>query len=398
MKMQFLQLLSKIGLQKRNVEVKPASDWKPSFVPDLKGVDVNNDTALRFTAVFAAMRIRSENIASLPKSVLKETASGKEIAVNHPLHDILHKRPNGYQDVFTFWAFLNNCLDGWGNAYVIINRDSYGDVSSLFPVHPSRVVPGLYRGVKYYKISGNDGLQGVYNDSEICHFMLFSIDGVKGINPIVYNAEAIGNGMAATRFGTEFFEKGGNIKSVLETDGSLGDKEYNNFMRHYTESAKNFETPLLEYGIKLKQLGISPEAAQMLQTKAFSIQDIARIFSLPPHMLADLSRSTFSNIEHQDIQFVQYSLRPSVKRFEYQLENKLFFEGEADTYHIKFDLNGLLRGDMASRGAFYHNGIQDGWLNRNEVRNMEGLNREAGLEKFMYPANLNVVGETINKE
>ena len=256
----------------------------------------------------------------------------------------------------------------------------------------------MYRGVKYYKISGNDGLQGVYNDTEICHFMLFSIDGVKGINPIVYNAEAIGNGMAATRFGTEFFEKGGNIKSVLETDGSLGDKEYNNFMRHYTESAKNFETPLLEYGIKLKQLGISPEAAQMLQTKAFSIQDIARIFSLPPHMLADLSRSTFSNIEHQDIQFVQYSLRPSVKRFEYQLENKLFFEGESDTYHIKFDLNGLLRGDMASRGAFYHNGIQDGWLNRNEVRNMEGLNREDGLEKFMYPANLNVVGETINKE
>ena len=128
--MQFLQLLSKIGLQKRSVEVKPVSDWKPSFIPNLSGVNVDNDTALRFTAVFAAMRIRSENIASLPKSVLKETSSGKEIAVNHPVHGILHKRPNGYQDVFTFWAFLNNCLDGWGNAYVTINRDSYGDVSS----------------------------------------------------------------------------------------------------------------------------------------------------------------------------------------------------------------------------------------------------------------------------
>lgn len=113
----------------------------------------------------------------------------------------------------------------------------------------------------------------------------------------------------------------------------------------------------------------------MLQTKAFSSRYCTNFFVTASHAGGFISFD-FSNIEHQDIQFVQYSLRPSVKRFEYQLENKLFFEGESDTYHIKFDLNGLLRGDMASRGAFYHNGIQDGWLNRNEVRNMEGLNRE----------------------
>ena len=247
--MQFLQLLSKFRLSKRSVEVKPESEWKPwipSHVPNLGGISVDNDSALRFTAVYAAMKIRSENLASLPKAVLRETSSGKEIAKTHPVHRILHKCPNAYQDVFVFWAFLNNCLDGWGNAYVIISRDRYGDVAELFPVHASRVSPCLYRGNKYYKISGNDGLEGIYNDDEICHFMLFTIDGVKGINPIVYNAESIGNGIAATRFGTEFFDKGGNIKSVLETDGSLGDEEYNNFMRHYTESAKNFETPLLE--------------------------------------------------------------------------------------------------------------------------------------------------------
>lgn len=386
-----IQFFKNIG--KRSVEVEPVSSCKPLNPPLVGSVVVDNHTALRFTAVFSAMRIRSENFASLPKYVQYEKGGSKKIAKNHPVHRVLHKHPNSYQNTFDFWAFLNNCLDGWGNAYAIIERNTRGDVLGLYPVHPSRVIVSLYKLKKYYKIIGSDGLEGFYNDDEICHFQLFTINGISGVNPIVYNAEAIGIGIAASKFGTEFFEKGGNIKSVLETDGHLGDTEYETFMNHYSNSARNFETPLLEYGIKYKQVGISPEAAQMLQTKTFSIQDIARIFLLPPHMLADLSRSTFSNIEHQDIQFVQYSLRPSVKRYEYELERKLFFEGESDEMHVKFDLNGLLRGDMASRSTYYHNGIQDGWLSRNEVREKEGLNAADELDKFLYPSNLNLVGE-----
>ena len=292
-------------------------------------------------------------------------------------------------NAFVFWELMNAYVDGWGNSYAVVERDNYGDPVALWPILPNNILPILYKGELYYRVFTGD-YAGDYSSSEILHFKLFTKDGIKGIDPISNMSQAIGLGLAAERFNAEFFDKGGHIKGVYETEQSLGDEEFNRVTAHMN-AAKNFETPLLEYGIKYKQITISPEAAQMIQQRTFTIQDIARIFNLPPHMLAEQSRSTFSNIEHQDIQFVKYSIRPSVKRYESEIEDKLFFDGEKDFLDTKFNLEGLLRGDTQTRSAFYHNAILDGWMNRNEVRNLENLdNGPVELDEYLYPSNMNL--------
>ena len=202
--------------------------------------------------------------------------------------------------------------------------------------------------------------------------------------------------MAQERFAADFYRKGGNIKAVMETDGSLGDDAYKAFMDHFALASQNFDAPLLEYGIKYKSLDVNPVAAQLLQSETMSLQDVCRILGLPPHMIADLSKATFSNIEHQTIQFVQYTLRPLVKRFEVELENKLLFDSERPYYGVDFSLEGLLRGDTAARSAYYHNAILDGYMSRNEVRELEGYGKVDGLDEMLYPLNTGTVGKDNN--
>ncbi len=360
------------------------------------GVQMSNDAAMRMTAVYAAIRLRSENVASLPKLVVDvENRTVNE----HPVSRLIRLQPNGYTNPFDFWECVNASMDGWGNAYAIIERNNAGVPVALHQLLPSEVMVTMSKGKKYYKVYGNqNGFDGVYTNDEMCHFMQMTLNGITGLNPIEYNATALSKGVAATKFGAEFYRKGGNIRAVLEADGSMSDKEYINFIRHFRDSARNYETPLLEYGIKYKQVGISPISAQLLQTETFSIQDIARIFNVPPHMLSEMSHATFSNIEHQTIQFTMFSLRPAVKRIEVELESKLFFEDEKDRYDIKFNLTGLMRGDTASRTQMYATSIQNGWMSRNEVRREEGRPAIDGLDEMLYPGNLVVAGQEQEQE
>jgi phage portal protein, HK97 family len=365
----------------------------PGMISDVKK-KCDEERALRFTAVFAAMRLRAENIASLPKTVrIKKNNLYKE-AVDHPVYKLLTSTPNRFQNIFSFWEFVNFNLDGWGNSYVIIKRNSKGIPNELIPVHSSVVTIKLKDGHKFYKILGTKFYDGTYDDYDMLHFFAMSKDGIVGINPIEFNSDAINTGIEATSFGNEFFSKKGNLKAVIETDQFLSDDQYNNIS---TRVAQNHGTPILEGGLKYHQLTLSPESAQMLETKTYSIQDIARIFNVPPHLLSDLSRSTFSNIEHQDIQFVKYSLRPAIKRYETELEKKLFFDDERGYVSIDFNLEGLLRGDTNSRGNYYQKAITNGWLSRNEVREIENLNPIKGLDDYMYPGNELIVGKKMNK-
>ena len=368
----------------------PTDQYTPSYKGDYAaGLNVSHDAATKFSAVFCAMRTRAENIASLPKSVVKQTAGKKEILYSHPVNFLLTRKPNSLMNVFTFWEFMSYYVDGWGNAYAIIERDGHGDPVNLFPVESYLVGVTKVKRELWYKVYSGD-YKGTYAAYDILHFKLFTKDGIKGIDPISNMSESIGLGLAAQHYNAQFFEKGGHLKGVYQTDQSLGDEQYSKLMEHMSKF-KNFDTPLLEYGIKYAPISISPEAAQLIQQRTFSIQDISRIFNIPPHMLAENSHSTFSNIEQQDIQFVKYSIRPSVKRFETEIEDKLLFEGEKDIIDIKFNLDGLLRGDTATRAAYYHSAVQDGWLNRNEVRDRENLNRgPKELDEYLYPSNLNL--------
>jgi HK97 family phage portal protein len=378
-----------------NVVVAPDSVVK---VPSPFGVAVTNQVALKVTAFYAGIRIRSENIASFPKCVKRQTAQGLVDVPSHPAYQVINVRPNSYTNKFDFWNVINTWLDGWGNSYALIERDVAGAPVALHQVHPSWVAGiTVVNGRKWYKVCCPDPdrafLNGTFPDYMILHFMLVTLDGIKGVNPVIYNAMALGKAMATELFASEFYEKGGNLKAVMETDGHFGDDDFNAFMRHFKDSSRNFDTPLLEYGVKYKQLSVNPVAAQLIQSETLSIQDVCRIINIPPHMVAELSHATFSNIEHQTIQFVQYSLRPTVKRLEDELERKLFFEDEQGVYSVKFSLDGLLRGDTQARSAYYHNAILDGYMSRNEVRELEGMTHKEGLDDMLYPLNTGVVGK-----
>ena len=366
------------------------------------GVTVNTDTALRFTAVFAAIKLLAENIAGLPKAVMVRTKDGGyEPAVKHPAHALLYVRPNAYMDVFTFWFTIIAWLEGKGNAFAVIRYEK-GKPVALHPVYPDWVKVVFVNGEKMYVVKATNPdfsfLDGTYLENEMLHFMLFTFNGIVGVDPISYNAAAIGEGIAAQKFTADYFRTGGAIKGTIETDQALGDDDYDRFMAHWAATSGNGQTPLLEYGFKYKAINLSPEASQLLQSKTFSIDDIARIFCIPPHMLAELSHATFSNIEQQNIFFGEYSLRPICKRIEKQLELKLFTDRERGDYHVKFDLNGLMRGDAQARAVFYEKGINAGWMTPNEAREFEGMKRLEGLDEPRIPLNYTTVGDDTKQE
>ena len=358
------------------------------------GVNVSQDSALKFTAVYAAIKLLAENIAALPKSVKFRSERGWEKA-DHAANRLLSIRPNNYTDIFTFWFTINANLQGWGNAFAVIRYDQ-GIPVALHQIHPRYVKIGFVDGQKIFEVDCPVGFQkqfnGRYLNWEMLHFMMFSLNGITGIDPITYNAAAIGRGIAAQKFSAEYYSKGGNIKGVLETDQNLGTEAYKSFTKRFTEASGNFETPLLEYGIKYKNISINPVAAQLIQSETLSIQDIARIFNVPPHLLAELTHATFSNIEQQNIFFGTHSLRPICKRLENQLEDKLFQDDEKANYSVKFDLKGFMRGDSKSRSEYYRNAINSGFMTRNEVRNLEELPALDGLDNPLQPLNMVPVG------
>ena len=380
--------------------------WSVGYIPSFTGyrgvngidfgVVVNEDAALRFTAVYAAIKLLAENIAALPKSVKVRTDSGYEDAKTHPAWRALCVAPNDYQDVFAFWFKGLADLYGKGDLFAVIDRRTDGSIQ-LHPVAKEWVTVLFDKGVKGYRVNcpmpAFQWLNKVYLEHEMVHVMLYTRDGLTGIDPIAYNAAAIGRGIATNKFSGEFYKRGGQIKGVLETDRELGDEAYDNFMRHYGSAAENFETPLLEYGIKYKDVGISPIAAQLIQTETLSIDDIARIFCIPPHLRAELTHATFSNIEQQNIFFGEFSLRPVCKRIEVQLERKLFAEDEQGEYSVKFDLRGLMRGDSNTRANYYASGINAGWMTPNEARRMEELKTLPGLDAPRMPLNYVQINE-----
>lgn len=389
--------LNKWIAERRGIIVGPST--MPTGLPrGGKFKFVDNQTAMKITAFYAGIRLISENVAALPKSIRRFTDDGPLAADDMPAYRLISIRPNRYTNSYDFWNTMTTWLEGWGNAYAIIKRDAAGNPIELHQVHPAGVCITVVNGRKWYKVMMNDPdlsyLNGTYPDDDMLHFMLVTLDGIKGVNPVIYNALSLGKNLATEQFGAEFYEKGGNIRAVMEVDGDLGDDDYKKFMQHFKDSSSNFETPLLEYGIKYKQLSVNPVAAQLVQSETLSLQDVCRILNIPPHMIAELSHATFSNIEHQTIQFVQYTLRPIVKRFEVEMESKLFFSDEVGKYDVKFVLDGLLRGDTQARSNYYHNAILDGYMSRNEVRELEGLQHKDGLDDMLYPLNTGIVGKT----
>ena len=371
----------------RGLLVMPASSYIPrNGGMTAAGQMVDHDTALTFTGAFAAISIKAENLASLPKAVYERTSTGKKELTRHPVYSLIHHRPNSYMTDFVFWEYMESCVAGWGNAYAVIEWAGNGFPKALHPVHPGSVMV-MTRGYDVvYKVTEGKNA-GTYLADDILHVKLFPKDGIVGIDPVTYHAQSIGIGLAGQQFAAEYFNKKGALRGVIETDGELSDASYLRVAKRIAE-AGDHGTPILEHGLKYKTIGISPDAAQAIQTRLFSIQDASRIWKVPVSLLAEHTHSTFTNTEQQDIQFVKYGLRPECKRFETEIERKLFPEGEAEHIDVKFDLKGLLRGDLAAQSDWYHKAVLDGWMSRNEVRELENLNPVDGLDEYLVPSNM----------
>lgn len=364
--------------------------------PTSSGIRVTEENAMRASAVFACVRILAETVASLPVHVYRRLpAGGKERATKHPLYSLLHDLPNPEITSFSFreTAMAHLCL--WGNAYAEIEYDGAGRIRALWPLPPWRVQverdPATQR-LKYI-VTLDNGERQALDVSRVFHVPALSFNGLVGISPIRWAArEAIGLALATEQFGARFFDQGTNIGGVVTHPKTLSEQASRNLRESINETyaglGKSHRIMLLEEGMKYERIGIPPEEAQFLETRKFQVTEIARIFRVPPHMLADLERATFSNIEHQSIEFVTHTIRPWLVRWEQAIYRDLLFPDERKEYFVEFNVDGLLRGDIESRYRAYAIGRQWGWLSANDIREMENKNPIPGGDVYWAPVNM----------
>ncbi len=351
------------------------------------GKPVNEHTAMQITAVYSCVRILAETVAGLPLHVYKYNDSGgKEKYLQHPLYKLLHDEPNPEMTSFSFRETLMTHLLLWGNAYAQIIRNARGEIIALYPLMPNKMTVDrdktgrlfyLYqRNTEDAPTLGKDNM--VYLDpSDVLHIPGLGFDGLVGYSPIAMAKNAVGLSMATEEYGAKFFANGATPGGVLEHPGTIKDpqKIKESWNMAYQGSANSHRVAVLEEGMKYQQIGVPPEQAQFLETRKFQINEIARIFRIPPHMLADLEKSSFSNIEQQSLEFVKYTLDPWVVRWEQTMCRSLLRESEKPTVFIKFNVDGLLRGDYASRMNGYATARQNGWMSTNDIRELENLDK-----------------------
>ncbi|WP_434064317.1 phage portal protein [Proteinivorax tanatarense] len=357
----------------------PKNMWQNAynffFGLSTSGKVVNEKTAMQTTAVYACVRILAETLASLPLHTYKYTDKGKEKARDHPLYHLLHDEPNPEMTSFVFRETLMGHLLLWGNAYAQIIRDGRGKVMALYPLMPDKItVSRTEKGTLFY-IYQKEGKSYHLRSDEVLHIPGLGFDGIVGYSPIAMAKDAIGMAIATEEYGAKLFANGAKPGGVLEHPGTLKDpaKVRDSWNSVYKGSGNAHKVAVLEEGLSFKPIGIPPEQAQFLQTRKFQINEIARIFRIPPHMIGDLEKSSFSNIEQQSLEFVKYTLDPWVLRWEMSLKKALLTPSEKNSYFIKLNVDGLLRGDYKSRMEGYSIGIQNGFLSPNDIRKLEDM-------------------------
>ena len=366
------------------------------------GKRVNERSAMQMTAVYSCVRILSEAIASLPLHVYKYNENGgKEKAVDHPLYFLLHDEPNPEMTSFVFRETLMTHLLLWGNAYAQIIRNGKGEVVALYPLMPDRMTVNRdSNGQLYYEyqVSKDDaptvnGSTVLLKPSDVLHIPGLGFDGLVGYSPIAMAKNAIGMAIACEEYGAKFFANGANPSGVLEHPGTLKDpgRVRDSWNVAFGGSGNAHKVAVLEEGLKYTPISISPNEAQFLETRKFQIDEIARIFRVPPHMVGDLEKSSFSNIEQQSLEFVKYTLDPWVSRWEQSIVRSLFSQTEKTTFFVKFNVDGLLRGDYQSRMNGYATARQNGWMSANDIRELENLDRisaEEGGDLYLVNGNM----------
>lgn len=350
------------------------------------GKQVTERSAMQMTAVYSCVRILSEAVAGLPLHLYRyKEGGGKEKAIDLPLYRLLHDEPNPEMSSFVFRETLMTHLLLWGNAYAQIIRNGKGEVIALYPLMPNKMrVDRDEKGKLYYEyIHSSDEADTLKNTTvrltpyNVLHIPGLGFDGLVGYSPIAMAKNAIGMAIACEEYGAKFFANGAAPSGVLEHPGVIKDpqKVREAWQSQFGGSQNANKIAVLEEGMKYTPISISPEQAQFLETRKFQINEIARIFRVPPHMVGDLEKSSFSNIEQQSLEFVKYTLDPWVMRWEQSLSRALFTEEEKKTLFFKFNVEGLLRGDYQSRMNGYATARQNGWMSANDIRELENMDK-----------------------
>lgn len=366
------------------------------------GKVVTERSAMQMTAVYSCVRILAEAIAGLPLHLYRyRDDGGKEKAIDHPLYLLLHDEPNPEMSSFVFRETLMTHLLLWGNAYAQIIRNGKGEVVALYPLMPNKMsVDRDSDGHLYYTYQRSneealiaEGTKVVLSPKDVLHIPGLGFDGLVGYSPIAMAKNAIGLAIATEEYGSKFFANGATPSGILEYPGTVKDPEKvrDSWTRGFSGSGNAHKVAVLEEGMKYTPISISPEQAQFLETRKFQINEIARIFRVPPHMVGDLDKSSFSNIEQQSLEFVKYTLDPWVVRWEQSIQRTLLQDEEKPRYFVKFNLEGLLRGDYQSRMNGYATARQNGWMSANDIRKLENLDRippESGGDLYLINGNM----------
>lgn len=379
------------------------------------GKRVNERSAMQMTAVYSCVRILSEAVAGLPLHLYQYTdKSSKEKAVENPLYFLLHDEPNTEMTSFVFRETLMTHLLLWGNAYSQIIRNGKGEVMGLYPLMPDRMTVNRdEKGRLYYEYMVSSGDAKTLKDGtvrlspyDVLHIPGLGFDGLVGYSPIAMAKNAIGLAIAAEEYGSKFYANGATPSGILEYPGTVKepDKVRESWNAGFGGSSNAHKIAVLEEGMKYTPISISPNEAQFLETRKFQINEIARIFRVPPHMVGDLEKSSFSNIEQQSLEFVKYTLEPWLVRWEQAMQRALIPQDDKSKYFIKFNVDGLLCGDYQSRMQGYATARQNGWMSANDIRELENLDRipaEDGGDLYLINGNmmpLSMSGAAYGKE
>jgi len=377
------------SLEKRSSLATPEKwllEWFSGGAQTSAGVSVTSATAMNFVAVYSCIDILSRTVGSLPLYLYRRLDNGgKELARKHPLFRLMRRYPNPEMTAMRYRSTLQGHLAGWGNAYSYIDWAGNGYPKAIWPLRPDRIDATRTNGVleyKYYPGSDDKKVSSSFLIPNDCmlHIPGFGFDGIMGYSPISLAREAIGLGMATEQFGAQYFGSGTHPGMIIEHPNKISGPAHTNLkqslMETYSGLGNAHRIMLLEEGMKASPITINPQDSQFLETRKFQITEIARLFHVPPHMLADVEKSTSwgTGIEEQNIGFITHTMRPWFVLWEEELGRVLLLDSEKDDYFFEFDLMALLRGDAVKRWTAYIMGKRNGILNADEIRGWENLN------------------------
>lgn len=368
--------------------------WQELYGTSSSGKSVTVDGAMQLSTVWACVRLLSETVSTLPLKVYRRMPDGsREEAVNHPLYRVLCISPNAEMTPGRFMLTVVASLVMRGNAFV--EKKFIGSrIVALVPLLPQLMTVKRLKNGKLEYTYTEDGNKRTLNESQIMHIRGFGMDGVAGMMPVNAGRDVLGAAMAADEAAAKFFENGMQASGFLsQNEGSLTKdqrEQLRTSLAAFAGSKNAGKLMVLEGGLKYQGITLNPEAAQMLQTRAFQIEEICRWFRVPPMMVGhmDKASSWASSVEGMNLQFLTNTLRPLLDNIEQEIIRCLIGEREADTYYAEFSVEGLLRADLAARREWYASALQNGWMNRNKVAALENMPPIPGGDVYTVQSNL----------